>query len=32
MLTSVGGYHLPVEEASKIQDEFTAHILRCLND
>lgn len=32
MLTGVGGYHLPVEEASKIQDEFTAHILRCLND
>lgn len=32
MLTGVGGYHLPVEEASKIQDEFIAHILRCLND
>ena len=32
MLTGVGGYHLPVEEASKIQDEFTAHILKCLND
>lgn len=32
MLTGVGGYHLPVEEASKIQDEFTAYILRCLND
>lgn len=32
MLTGVGGYHLPAEEASKIQDEFTAHILRCLND
>ena len=32
MLTGVEGYHLPVEEASKIQDEFTAHILRCLND
>ena len=32
MLTGVGGYHLSAEEASKIQDEFTAHILRCLND
>lgn len=32
MLTGVGGYHLPAEEAVKIQDAFTNHILKCLND
>ena len=32
MLTGVGGYHLPTEEAVKIQDDFTQHILKCLND
>lgn len=32
MLTGVGGYNLPYEEAARIQDEFTEHILKCLND
>lgn len=32
MLTGVGGYNLPTEEARKVQDAFTKHILKCLND
>ena len=31
MLTGVGGYNLPTDEASKIQDDFAKYCVEMLN-
>lgn len=31
MLTGIGGYNLPLNEAAKIQDAFATYIVECLN-